>query len=647
MMTNAPVQPDAHPETLPHRRLLSLFWRTASFFWSPAARSGGPALSGGLLLVIILLVGAAYAMNLWNRAIFDGLQTKDAPLVARLSALYFLLLAISVGLSIVQTHLRMALQRRWRAWLNDRLVDRWISQGRYYQLNLVRGDHANPEYRIADDVRIATESPVDFMSGIIQALLSAITFIAVLWTIGGALDVTLGGVSLHIPGFLVMAAILYAAIASGAMVLIGRKFVNVSETKNQTEAEYRYILTRLRENGESIALIRGEEEERAGVARSLRRVIASWAAVAVQTMKTTLVSQTSSYIAPVLPIILCAPKFLDATMSLGEVMQAASAFTTVQAAFNWLVDNYPKMADWTASARRVASLMAALDDLEDAEQADGLDRIRISREGQEAALRLQNLSVRLNDGTAVVGDTDVTILPGERVLIAGEFGSGKSTLVRAIAGLWPWGGGSVEIKQDAKLFLLPQRPYIPIGTLRRAATYPDAADSKSMDEVADAFKRVGLEHLVDKLDEEAPWDQTLSGGEKQRVAFARILLHSPDIVVLDEATSALDPASQVKLMQLLTEQPGITLLSVGHRPELEAFHTRKIELAAQRPWRATGPRRRAIGVQDANGASPSAELARPSSAGCVTGLRLQRGVRGGRQDTSRLIASASGRPASP
>ena len=159
MMTNAPVQPDAHPETLPHRRLLSLFWRTASFFWSPAARSGGPALSGGLLLVIILLVGAAYAMNLWNRAIFDGLQTKDAPLVARLSALYFLLLAISVGLSIVQTHLRMALQRRWRAWLNDRLVDRWISQGRYYQLNLVRGDHANPEYRIADDVRIATDLP--------------------------------------------------------------------------------------------------------------------------------------------------------------------------------------------------------------------------------------------------------------------------------------------------------------------------------------------------------------------------------------------------------------------------------------------------------------------------------------------------------
>ena len=358
--------------------------------------------------------------------------------------------------------------------------------------------------------------------------------------------------------------------------------MRVSETKNQTEAEYRYVLTRLRENGESIALIHGEEEERAGVGRSLRKVMTAWSSVAVQTMKTTLVSQTSSYIAPVLPIILCAPKFLDGSMTLGEVMQAASAFTTVQAAFNWLVDNYPKMADWTASARRVASLMVALDDLEHAETEEGFDRISIGRNGETAALRLENLSVRLNDGTAVVGDTDVTIMPGERVLIAGDSGSGKSTLVRAIAGLWPWGGGSVEIKRGAKMFLLPQRPYIPIGTLRRAATYPDAANSKSIEEVAEAFKRVGLAHLVNKLEEDAPWDQTLSGGEKQRVAFARILLHKPDIVVLDEATSALDPKSQVRLMELLTDHPKITLLSIGHRPELEAFHTRKIELARRR-----------------------------------------------------------------
>jgi putative ATP-binding cassette transporter len=268
-------------------------------------------------------------------------------------------------------------------------------------------------------------------------------------------------------------------------------------------------------------------------------------------------------------------------MSLGEVMQAASAFTIVQGAFNWLVDNYPKLADWTASARRAASLVVSLDALDEAE-GEETGRITIDRKADGHALRLRDLSVTLDDGTAVVGETDVAIEPGERVLIAGESGSGKSTLVRAIAGLWPWGGGSIEVKDGAKMFLLPQRPYVPVGSLRRAATYPDAAESRSLDEVADAFRQVGLGHLTDKLDEEGPWDQTLSGGEKQRLAFSRILLHNPDIVVLDEATAALDTASQVKLMELVVDLPETTLLSVGHRPELEAFHTRKIELERRR-----------------------------------------------------------------
>ena len=266
-------------------------------------------------------------------------------------------------------------------------------------------------------------------------------------------------------------------------------------------------------------------------------------------------------------------------MSLGAVMQAASAFTIVQGAFNWLVDNYPRLADWTASARRAASLMVSLDALERAEQGDGVGRIERSYDGDGAALRLRDLSVTLDDGTAVLDDTDIAIKPGERVLIAGESGTGKSTLVRAIAGLWPWGGGTIEVQKGAKLMLLPQRPYIPIGTLRRAAVYPDAPESREIEEVADALKRVGLEHLVDRIDEEAPWDQTLSGGEKQRLAFARIFLHNPDIIILDEATAALDPESQDKLMELLSRQPDNTaLVSVGHRPELEAFHNRKVVL---------------------------------------------------------------------
>ncbi|HWE20790.1 MAG TPA: ABC transporter ATP-binding protein/permease [Hyphomicrobiaceae bacterium] len=562
--------------------LLRRFWRSAARFWTGERSYSAWMLSTALLLVILLVVGAAYAMNAWNRAIFDALQSRDGPSVFRLSLLYFAILAFSVLFGVAQVHFRMAIQRRWRAWLNDHLVDRWLTNGRYYQLNLVKGDHANPEYRIADDVRVATESPVDFVSGVTHALLSAATFIVVLWSIGGALDITVAGVDVHVPGFLVFAALTYALLASGSMVLVGRRFVRASENKNQSEAEYRYLLTRLRENGETIALIQGEEEERAGLTRCLRNVLASWRDIAIQTMKTTSVSQTSGFIAPVLPIILCAPKFLDGSMSLGQVMQAASAFTIVQGAFNWLVDNYPKLADWTASARRAASLMVSLDALEEAEAGDNVGRIAIDREADGPALRLRDLSVTLDDGTAVVAETDVAIEPGERVLIAGESGTGKSTLVRAIAGLWPWGGGAIEVKRGARMFLLPQRPYVPIGTLRRAATYPDAPETRSLEEVTDAFKRVGLDHLVDKLDEEGPWDQTLSGGEKQRLAFSRVLLHEPDIVVLDEATAALDPASQVKLMGLVAGRSETTLLSVGHRPELEAFHTRKIELERRR-----------------------------------------------------------------
>ena len=578
----ADLPADEASNRLRRRLLLARFWRSARGFWGPHGDRLAWLLTGTILLTVLLYLAASYGMNVWNRAIFDALERRDGGTVLYLSLIYVPLLVASVAVMLLQVYARMTTQRRWRAWLNNHLLDRWLKNGRYYQLNLVGGDHQNPEYRIADDVRVATESPVEFATGLLTAVLSAVTFILVLWTIGGALTFTIAGATITIPGFLVVAAMIYAVLASGSMVFIGRRFITVSENKNQAEAEYRYVLTRLRENGESIAVLGGEEEERNAVDGSLTNVLRRWRQICFQTVRTTIVSQTSGYIAPVLPIILCAPKFLNGTMTLGQVMQAASAFTIVQAAFNWLVDNYPRLADWTASARRVASLMVSLDALERAEKGEGVNRIERT-EGTAAALRLSDLSVTLDTGKAVVKDAEVDIMPGERVLVAGESGTGKSTLVRAISGLWPWGEGNVQVASGAKMFLMPQRAYVPVGTLRRAATYPEPADSKGIEEVADALKRVGLKHLIDRLEEEAPWDQTLSGGEKQRLAFARILLHRPDIVVLDEATSALDPDSQDKLMELLTtELDATTIVSVGHRPELEAFHSRKIVLERRR-----------------------------------------------------------------
>ncbi|MEK1893558.1 MAG: ABC transporter ATP-binding protein/permease [Rhizobium sp.] len=578
------IEPD--PELTPEeaeqarrRYLLTRFWISARRYWGRGGDRLAWPCSIGLLTLIGINVGFQYGINVWNRAIFDAIEQHNARTVYFLSAVFLPLVIGSVVIVTAQVALRMMIQRRWRSWLTTAVIARWLANGRYYQLNLIGGDHKNPEARISEDLRIATEAPVDFIAGVISAFLSASTFIVVLWTIGGALTLTIAGSTVTVPGFLVITAVLYATITSSSMAVIGRHFVHVSEAKNQAEAEFRYTLTHVRENGESIALLGGEEEERNDLDKTFANVLRQWALLARQHMRTTLVSQGSSLFAPVVPVLLCAPKFLEGSMTLGQVMQAASAFAIVQSAFGWLVDNYPRLADWNACARRIASLMMSLDGLERAEQSNALGRIKRGETEGDAILSLNDLSVSLDDGTAVVKETQVVIELGERVLVAGESGSGKSTLVRAIAGLWPWGDGSVNFHADRRLFMLPQRPYIPSGTLRRAVAYPRAADSWTLDKIKAALDKVGLDYLNDKIEEEAPWDQTLSGGEKQRLAFARLLLHNPDIIVLDEATSALDEKSQDKMMEMVIhELPKVTIISVAHRAELEAFHSRKITL---------------------------------------------------------------------
>ena len=384
--------PELTPEEAEQARkdyLLTRFWISARGFWGKGGDRLAWIFSIGLLILIVTNVGFQYGINVWNRAIFDAIEKRDSASVLYLTAVFFPLAIGSVLLGVVQVFTRMGIQRRWRAWLTNSVLSRWLSNGRYYQLNLVSGDHQNPEYRIAEDLRVATDAPVDFAAGVTSAFLSATTFIVVLWTIGGALTVTVAGSTITIPGFLVIAAVLYAAIASGSIMTIGRSFVQVSEDKNQAEAEFRYTLTRVRENGESIALFGGEEEERDGIDKNFTKVLRQWARLAGQHMRTTLVSQGSSLIAPVVPLLLCAPKFLDGSMTLGQVMQAASAFTIVQSAFGWLVDNYPRLADWNACARRIASLMMSLDGLERAERGDGIGRIQRGETEGEAMLSLQ------------------------------------------------------------------------------------------------------------------------------------------------------------------------------------------------------------------------------------------------------------------
>lgn len=564
------------PVTTEYRsRMVRRFWQSARGFWSGRTRKVAWLFSGALLALVITQLLIQYRLNLWNRAIFDALEKKDGGVVLWQAMVFVPLAVASIVVAVSVVYTRMRLQRRWRTWMSEYLIDRWLDRGRYYQLNVIEGDHKNPEYRIAEDTRVATEAPVDIVVGITSAVLTALTFMGVLWNVGGSITVAVNGANVSVPGYLVVAVVLYCIVISTSMLLIARSFIPVTEARNQSEAEFRYALTRVRENGESIAILGGEEEERGGLVGLLGRVREAWAGMAKQYMRTTAVSHGNFIIASVIPVILCAPKFLAGEMTLGQVMQATAAFIQVQYAFNWLVDNYPRLAEWTASARRVSNLLFAVDDLE---RVDGQTIKRL--EQGDAALRLTGVSVMLSDGTVVVDDADVKVELGEKVLVVGESGTGKSTLVRAIAGLWPWGEGEIAIRPGSKLFLMPQRPYIPLGDLRRAATYPNAPECVDDTKLREAMELAGLGHLNDRLDEkDVSWDRVLSGGEQQRLAFVRLFLHRPDIVVMDEATSALDTESQATIMARLGEQlPKTAVISVGHRPELEAFHERKLNL---------------------------------------------------------------------
>lgn len=567
--------PTSTPKMAPRAGMVRRFWTSARGFWSGDTRWVAWTLSACLLSLVVAQLLIQYRINLWNRAIFDALEKKDASVVLTQAAIFVPLAIASITVAITVVYTRMRLQRRWRGWMSSHTIDRWLAKGRYYQLNVIEGDHKNPEYRIAEDTRVATEAPVDVVVGITSAILTACTFMGVLWSVGGNLNWGEGESAIVIPGYLVISVVIYCIIISTAMVIIAKAFIPVAEAKNQSEAEFRYALTRLRENGESVAILRGEDEEREGLGKLLNNVVSAWAGMARQYMRTTGVSHGNFIIASVVPIILCAPKYLAGEMTLGQVMQAAAAFIQVQYAFNWLVDNYPRLAEWTASARRVSNLLFALDDLD---RIEGKTIKRLEQDG--AALRLKDVSVMLSDGTVVVDDADVRVEPGEKVLLAGESGTGKSTLVRAIAGLWPWGEGEITLRPGSKLFLMPQRPYIPLGTLRRAAAYPNAPEEFDDARMREVMEMAGLGHLKDRLDEkEVSWDRVLSGGEQQRLAFVRLLLHKPDIVVMDEATSALDTKSQAGMMErLAAELPDTAIISVGHRAELEAFHERKLQL---------------------------------------------------------------------
>src|SRR3954447_9595456 len=340
---------------------LRRFSRSAKGYWTGDRSGGAWLLTVSLLAVVFASLGITYGINLWNRHFFDALEAKNASVAIHQALLFPLLIGLYVVVCVFAMWARMSMQRTWRAWLNDHLLRRWLASSRFYKLELIGGDHKNPEHRINDDLRVAADMPVDFVTGFVTSLLSAATFIAVLWVVGGSLTVESGGHPVMIPGFLVIAAIVYALIANGSMLAIAFRFIPLTEQKNQAEAEYRYALTRVRENAESIALLGGAAAEQIRLGQSFGTVVARWRDLMAQHMRVVIISQGSAQLCGVVPILLCTPRYFDGTMTLGAIMQVASAFTIVQGALSWFMENYTRLADWTASARRVGALMLAID----------------------------------------------------------------------------------------------------------------------------------------------------------------------------------------------------------------------------------------------------------------------------------------------
>ncbi|MGA7040132.1 MAG: ABC transporter ATP-binding protein/permease [Pseudolabrys sp.] len=554
---------------------LAIVWRIASPYFFSEDRWAGRILLGAVIAIELSIVGLNVLLNSWNNAFYNALQDKDwDAFVYQLG--YFCVLATAfILLAVYQLYLNQWLQIRWRRWLTEIYLDRWLAGANHYRMQLLGDAADNPDQRIAEDVRQFIDGGIlPIGLNLLNAVVTLGSFAVILWNLSAAAPLHAFGVKYDIPGYLLWAALIYAVVGTIFTHLIGRALIALNFQQQRYEADFRFNLVRVRESSEQIALLNGERAERDGLLLRFGNVVANWMAIMSRQKKLTFLTAGYRQAAVVFPYIMVSPAYFAGVVQLGGLMQTANAFGQVQDALSVFVNIYRSLAEWRAVVERLAgfdqSIVAA-------RAAASTPPVITLAPGDTSAVTLKDVAVRLPQGTPLVSASNVSIKLGEHVLVSGPSGSGKSTLFRALAGIWPFGSGTITVPKNARVMMLPQRPYFPIAPLAAAVAYPAERGSYDEAKIAELISAVGLPALAARIEEEAHWNRMLSLGEQERLGLARALLFEPDFLFLDEATASLDEPGEETLYQLLHRRlPRTTIVSIGHRSTLAAFHQRRL-----------------------------------------------------------------------
>lgn len=558
------------------RQFFRDFAHLATPYWTEKGRWRPRLLTGVLALLVVCQIGLVLRLNVWSADLFDALERRSTEHAMEQIGIFLLILCGTMAANMGHLAVRRHLQLDWRRWLTGRVIGRWMDASRHFQAGLIPGDHANPDGRIAEDIRVMTEAAVDLASTLFYCLLLLVTFVGILWSLSGW--ITVAGIA--VPGHLVLLAFLYAGIGAVVAFVLGRPLVRTTDVRQTKEANFRYDLVRARESAEPIALARAEQAERGRLTAAFETIAFAWRDQSVGLAR--LIAFSSGYVAlaAVFPILVGTPRFLEGALTLGRLMQSAQAFQQVTAALSWPVDNLPRIAEWRASVERVLALQEAVQVVTLEAARAGETAINMDR-APGPWLGVSDLWVAEPDGTALLNNLTLRVEPGEHVLVDGD-PEAAAAFFRVVAGIWPWGYGRVDLPADALMVAIGRRMYLPRGTLRNALALPEAESNPGDEAIQAALTDVGLEGLGARIDQSEDWSEVLNGADLQRLAFARLLLLRPDWVVLGDATDALDPVSADALLRLVaTRLPQTALVLIGQHPgSAETFNRR---LTLERP----------------------------------------------------------------